>query len=308
MPKVTKRKSGARRKTKSANMMGAVQLGPTRTRRRSAKRGWRSKLGDLRRSAYRYRPFAIVVGLFLATASIYGLSEGGHFARLSSFVDAQTRSFLVSSGFGVESITVSGRGMARADELLAATGVERGNSILHVQCGEVRRRVEALGWVESASVTRLLPNRIHIEIDERIPLALWQSEGQILLIDGTGSQITSNNLEQFSQLPLVVGRGADLNSSSLIKALAEFPLIASRMHAAVRVGDRRWNLRLDNGIDIKLPESDIEASLRRLTKLEERTRILMRDIRVIDMRLPDRLIVQIAEDAMTADNQPGKDT
>ncbi|MCH7555160.1 MAG: cell division protein FtsQ, partial [Proteobacteria bacterium] len=58
---------------------------------------------------------------------------------------------------------------------------------------------------------------------------------------------------------------------------------------------RRWNLRLDNGVDVELPEAGINAAWRRLADIERRHRLLSRDITAIDLRLPDRLVVRPAE-------------
>jgi len=71
-----------------------------------------------------------------------------------------------------------------------------------------RQRIARLGWVRSATVTRLLPDTIRIEIAEREPFALWQRGGELSLIDAEGRPITDEGVQDFAHLPFIVGFGA----------------------------------------------------------------------------------------------------
>jgi cell division protein FtsQ len=73
-----------------------------------------------------------------------------------------------------------------------------------------------------------------------------------------------------------------------------------RVEAGVLIGQRRWNLKLKSGIDIKLPEADPKAAIATLLALQRQSRILERDILTLDFRVPGRVFVRLAEEAEAA--------
>jgi cell division protein FtsQ len=199
---------------------------------------------------------------------------------------------LVSAGLSVQSIQVTGRHRTDPQALRAALEVARGQSLLHLDLEDMRRRVEALGWVKSAELYRSLPNTLRLEITERQAFALWQYKGKLQLIDGDGTVITSARPEDFFGLPLVVGKGAADDARELESLLADEPALASQVAAAVRVGDRRWNIQFRNGVEVRLPQEHPQAAWARLATLEREHGLLERDIVHVDMRLADRLIIR----------------
>jgi cell division protein FtsQ len=165
--------------------------------------------------------------------------------------------------------------------------------MLYVDVDEARARLEALPWVKSAAVRRVWPNRIHVHIVERRPVALWQLEGAVAVVDSAGEPIAGEDPARFAQLPLVVGKGAERSVGALLALIATQPNLKSRVKAAVRVGERRWNLRLANGVEVRLPEEGAEAALAELVRLDREENVLARDIKAIDLRFPDRFIVKL---------------
>jgi cell division protein FtsQ len=156
----------------------------------------------------------------------------------------------------------------------------------------VRVRVEALEWVSRADVARLWPATLDVTLVEKEPYALWQTKGVTWLIDRSGDQITKEDIAEFAGLPLVVGPGAPQHAVELIEIMNRFPAIQRRVKASVRVGDRRWDLHLKNGMQVRLPEDGVEDALNRLTVLEQEQKIFERDVESVDLRLPDRLVVK----------------
>ena len=75
--------------------------------------------------------------------------------------------------------------------------------------------------------------------------------------------------------------------------LASEPELAARVTAAIRVGGRRWNLRIDDIIDVLLPEESAETAWSRLAELERANALLKRDVQTVDLRLPDRLVLRV---------------
>jgi cell division protein FtsQ len=149
-----------------------------------------------------------------------------------------------------------------------------------------------LPWVEHATVERRLPGTVVVYLQERRPFAIWQNQGRFVLIDRSGAQVPNQNVAEFHQLPLVVGPGAPVAAATLIDALTDRPDLQRRVVAAVRIAERRWNLHLDNGADVLLPEGHEVAALVRLTQLQQEHQVLDRPLAAIDMRLADRLVLR----------------
>lgn len=256
-------------------------------------------LERLREGDFATRPFTWGAVALIALVGIYGFGVGGHAQAMRDAVGDRANRLLALSGLSIQDVRVIGRSQTRKDELLAAVGVERGDPIFGFDTELARLRIERLGWVEAATVTRLLPDTIRIEINEREPFALWQRGGELSLIDAGGRPITDEGVQDFAHLPFIVGFGAPRAAPQLLNLMrAEQPQLLARVRAFVRVSDRRWNLRLENGVDVKLPETGVGAALALLAAQDSKNRILSRDIAAVDLRLPDRVTVELTESAM----------
>ena len=136
-----------------------------------------------------------------------------------------------------------------------------------------------------------------VNLQERRPFAIWQSQGKFVLVDRTGQVVANQDVAQFKHLPLIVGLGAPSAAADLLDALRERPALAEKVSAAVRVGERRWNLRMNNGTDVLLPEGHEVVALDRLIRLQQEQAVLDRPLATIDLRLPDRLVFRPRADA-----------
>jgi cell division protein FtsQ len=203
-------------------------------------------------------------------------------------------------GLSVQEIRIEGREFAPREALLAAIGITPGEAILDFEPSAAKQRLEQIAWVESAHVERRLPGTILIRITERRAFAVWQREGRFSVIDREGRVMATERLEAFGPLPLVVGIGAERVAAPMIDLLRSAPEIADRVQAIIRVSERRWNLRLQNGADIMLPEGHEEAAITRLAELQARDKLLDRPLAAVDMRLPDRLVVRMQTPAQPA--------
>ena len=210
------------------------------------------------------------------------------------------------AGFRLQKITVDGRVFTPKADLLAALDLHLDEPMLAIEPAALKQRLEQLGWVRSAAVERRLPGEIHVQLTEAVPVALWQRGGKFQVIDRAGHLIAQAAPQQFLQLPVLAGDGAPDHADQLFAMLAAEPALAPRVRAAVWVGDRRWNLVFDNGVDVKLPADSPQAAWSMLAKLDREQRLLARDITVIDMRLPDRLVVRLGPAASL--QKPGNDT
>jgi cell division protein FtsQ len=208
-----------------------------------------------------------------------------------------------SAGLTVRNVTLEGRQHAPLEELRRALGVQRGDSILAFSPQEARARLEANAWVASAHVERHLPGDILVRITERQPYAIWQHGGIVEVIDRAGRPI-SERIEEFGLLPWVVGGGANLHAERMVELLRADPTLRDRTEVLIRVGNRRWNLKLRNGTEIRLPEGLEEAALRKLREQQAAIGLLDRPVAVIDLRLPDKMTVQVGTPAPAQQPEP----
>jgi cell division protein FtsQ len=221
--------------------------------------------------------------------------QSGVIGRQIDAATAAVERFAARGGLVVRSVTVEGRDRTSSTRLLAALRTGRGEPILAFDPHDARRRVEALPWVRTARIERRLPDGIHVVLDEREALALWQrAPDDFAVIDRTGVAIDVDT-RPFAHLPVFVGAGAPAAAPALMAMLATEPDLVGRVRAATLVGGRRWTLQLDDiedGIDVRLPERRPLAAWRRLAELQHTGDLLARDIDMVDLRLPDRIVVR----------------
>lgn len=196
-------------------------------------------------------------------------------------------------GLRVNEVYVEGRKHTPVAALRKALGVERGAPILFVDLAAARERLLSLPWVSDVSVERVLPDTVVIHLTERRPVALWQQDGRFALIDGSGHVIQRDGLGPFSNLLVIVGdEAAAAEASDLLAVLSSETALMAEVKAAVRVSGRRWNLRFNNGLDVRMPEADLAGGWRRLAAYDRRYGLVGLGLRSIDLRLPDRVVVR----------------
>ena len=250
------------------------------------------------------------LGLGLAALATLGwLWHSGWLARQSDAAVAVAYQATADLGFAVDDVLVEGRLRSDRAAILASLGVERGSPILAFDPARAKARLEALPWIGRASVKRRLPRIVYLKLTERRPLALWQLDGKVSVIDQDGRVIPGVTASSFKDLPLVVGEGAAAHAADLLRLLDREPALKPLVHAAVRVGGRRWNLQLEGGVDVRLPETDTAAAWRHFARLEREHGLLGRDVIAIDLRLPDRLVVRMAPGAVLGEEpEAGRNT
>jgi cell division protein FtsQ len=209
-------------------------------------------------------------------------------------------------GLSLQTVEVRGRGETRQADVLTAIGAMRGEPLLGLDIEAMRERLTALPWVVSADIERRYPDRLLVSVKEAEPMALWQRNRTLFLVSRGGDVIETADLGKYSKLLVIVGENAPTRAEALFDLLAQQPKLKERVTAAVFVGKRRWNLRLDNGIDVKLPEDDPAAAWSRLANLQKQYGLLERDVSIIDLRLPDQVVVRQAHPSTLED--PGAPT
>jgi cell division protein FtsQ len=243
---------------------------------------------------------AALTVIVLGGAAALGLITGGHVDTAVAALSDTRNALANAAGFRITSVTVKGRKQLTQDEVLAAGGVNGRSSLLFLDAAGVRDSLKRDPWIADATVLKLYPGALQIDITERRPFALWQENGKLSVIADDGVVLEPYVTQRFASLPLVVGKGAETRAKDFLALVAKYPVVNDQLKAAIFVGERRWNLRLKDGLDIRLPETDVGHALAALMKYDKEDKLLSRDITAIDMRLPDRLTVRLSEEAAKA--------
>ncbi|MET3789937.1 cell division protein FtsQ [Aquamicrobium terrae] len=251
-----------------------------------------SRLGE---GAYRAPPFAatILSAALLSSSATYGAYLGG---QLEGFVQGVT----ARTGFAVDQIKVVGNQYTSEIDILDRLELNGWTALVGLDVGDARDRIASLPWVEHATVRKIYPDTLEVRVDEREPFAIWQQGRVLSVIEKSGRIIAPYTGGRLASLPLIVGSGAPENAPVLLARIAQVPELAGRVKGYVRVGDRRWDLHLDNGVTVKLPEHGIDAALERLASMDREQDLLGRDIVAVDLRIPDRVAVALSPDASEA--------
>jgi len=231
------------------------------------------------------RPMLALTAFLIAAAFLAALFIGGYIGRAVNRVNAGVAALVDDAGFGISQVHLAGNRRVAPETILAALGFEPGQSIFGADVHEARARLEKLDWVASADVKRRYPDDISVHIVEKLPFALWQSPNGAYVVERNGKPITNKGVEEFRRLPLLLGEGGS-SAADIVDAVAQHRAIVARIKAYQRVSERRWNLILDDGAIVKLPEAGWQKELDALEHLIIDKGILERDVSEIDLRSP----------------------
>jgi cell division protein FtsQ len=236
----------------------------------------------------------------IAATLAYGVVKGDHVPIVVDALKDLRDGIAGKAGFRLKSIAIAGNTHISREEILATAGITGSSSLLFLDVNTVRERLKTNPWVADANVLKLYPGELQIGIKERAAFALWQKDGRVSVIATDGTLLERFVAPSLTGLPLVVGGGAQTKAKAFLALLDRYPAMRDLVRAFVLVGDRRWNLRLKNGIDVQLPETGVETALARLVEFDRTKRLTTRDIVSIDLRLPDRVTVRLSDGAAQA--------
>jgi len=244
--------------------------------------------------------------LLIAASAGYGAVRGDEAGKIVDFLKDVRDMAANAAGFKIAGVAVAGEKHLNREEILATAGVTGRASLLFFDVADARARLLTNPWIAEATVQKLLPDRLVISISEREAFALWQKAGRVGVIAGDGTVLEPYVLRRYAGLPLVVGDGAENRAREFLALLDRRPALRANVRASVLVAERRWNLRLNNGVDVRLPEFDVEHALDQLVALERESKLSGRDITAIDLRLADRITVRLSEGAFQAREEAAK--
>jgi cell division protein FtsQ len=222
--------------------------------------------------------------LFLLIVFIGGIAWTTYF-----YFDKITKS--QNALFCIKKIEFDGHERVPEVLLLKVSGLKYKNNIFASSISKVKERLENIAWIRSVIVQRKLPDTIYIRVAERTPIAILQSKHKLYLIDTEGKILEHDGIGNFGDLPIVIGDGAEKEADRLFSCLNKFPKIRKQLVFARRIGKRRWNIKINRGITVKLPEKGITYALGILEEISDGNGFFNEDISAIDLRMLDRVIV-----------------
>jgi len=238
----------------------------------------------------------LAASALIVTGSIaYGIVKGGHLEPVVASLTNMRDTAANAAGFRISGVAFTGQQHLNREEILALAGISGTSSLLFFDVAEARDRLMSDPRISDATLLKLYPDRLQLTIRERRPFALWQKDRHVSVIASDGSVLEPYVSRSFIDLPFVVGKGAEKQAKDFLALLDRYPDVRTNVRASILIAERRWNLRLKNGLDVKLPETGVEEALARLENLDRELQLTSRDVEVVDLRLPDRVTVRVSE-------------
>jgi len=270
-------------------LLSSVRVSPPRIVRRMRRLAVRMMAGEVKPPRF---SASIMTAVLFAGFGAYGVVAGGHAPAVVAAVTSST-------GLAITHVAVTGQIETSEIDVLGQLGLDGSTSMIGFDVDAARARIMELPWVQDAAVSKIYPDTVRVSLSERKAFAIWQHDDELTLIDKDGAPIVAFKEVKYAGLPLVVGAGAAARAADFVALVQSHPDLAGKVKGYIRVADRRWDLRLESGVAIKLPETGVAAALDELTRLDEKYGLLARDIEAVDMRDDERLVLKLSPEAAT---------
>ncbi len=267
---------------------------PAPKKRPAARRSRKPGMLDQMMAALPFNPATLQR---IATWGIVGVTGVAAFGVASWFgipamAGTAASEMIGEAGLRLEKINITG--LRRMDQMTVYRQAldQKSRAMPLVDLAAVRARLLQYPWVEDARVSRRLPDTLAIHIIERVPAAIWQHQGRLMLIDPHGALLEPVSREAMPDLPLLIGENANRQEEERRRLMDAAPALKPLVKAAVWIGNRRWDLLFDTGERLMLPEGEAEAA-QALKEFGERDRnygLLGKGVIYYDLRVPGRLI------------------
>jgi cell division protein FtsQ len=232
----------------------------------------------------------------ISVLAFYAATSGYIFALTGETRDV-TQAVTSAAGFAINNVKVSGNAETSEIDILEKIGLDGTTSLMALDAAATRDALKTLPWILDAEVRKVYPDTIEIKLKEKVAFGIWQHGQDLSLIEKSGKVIANLRDNKFAHLPLFVGRDAGTGAEEIMRDFDQWPAVKTRVKAFMRVAGRRWDLKLDNGVIIKLPEHGMERAMAELAEFNKEQQVLERDILAVDFRLEDRMTVQLTPDA-----------
>jgi cell division protein FtsQ len=239
---------------------------------------------DYRKSVLRYITLLLKNDLFIFVAFFSAIAGGIYFNQDKILKNK-------SDVFCIKKIEFDGNERVSDILLLKTSGLRYRSNILAPSLETVKKRLENIAWIRSAVIQRRLPDKIYVMVSERIPIAILQLKHKLYLVDADGKILENDGIGSFNNLPIVIGEGAEKEAARFLDCLEKFPQLRKQLVFAIRVGKRRWNMKINKGITVKLPEKGVANAMRILEEISDSNGFFNEGISIIDLRMLDRVII-----------------
>ena len=233
-----------------------------------------------------------VVAISLVLLIILVLYKIGYINSKFDQISDSFYSYTSSIGLKTENIFIEGLSNLSNKDIMKQSGIKIGDPILKINVWKAKEALEKITWIKSVNVVKEIPGNVYIKIVERTPIAIWQYNKKQYMIDSSGFVISANTLEKYKDLIVVVGDSAKLYAPKLLEILSKYKDLQSKVVSAIYVGDRRWNIRLKDGPEIKLPETAINDALKILIEYDQKHHLTRSDVEIVDMRIKGKIYIK----------------
>jgi cell division protein FtsQ len=170
--------------------------------------------------------------------------------------------------FRVESsdnIEVAGMENATKAQIMEVMGADIGRNIFFIPLAQQKAQLEQIPWVESASVMRFVPNRLRVEIHERVPVAFARVGPRIFLIDAGGTLMELPQKRKYS-FPVILGMNPGEPLSTRIPRMKAYNALVHELDSGgARYSQDLSEVDLSDLDNIKVrvndPQGDVQVEL-----------------------------------------------
>ena len=202
--------------------------------------------------------------------------------------------FVTRPEFMIKVASIDGSSDELANEIREILPLDFPVSYFDLDIKYLHKVVNEIPAVASAAIKISAGGVLQINVAEKLPAFIWRKDNVMWVIDETGSFIRiANSRVDYPKLPLVVGEAADLAVSEISSLMQANEYFKDHVRAFIRVGERRWDLILENNVRIMLPQREFLAAFDRLMLMNEAGSLLSGRLSNIDMRLVVRPTVRV---------------
>ena len=234
-------------------------------------------------------------GTFLVLILAGALAAAWFVARAAgvpALMEQQIAASAGSAGFQMRNIDLTGVERMNRLKVYEEVMEHRGTPMPMLDLAAIRAELKRMPWVAEARVSRQLPDKLVIDIQERTPHAVLVKPDRLVLIDRNGVELDPIAEKDAEGMLRISGAGAAKQIDSLDHILAAAPALQPQIASAHRIGERRWNIVFKTGQILALPQGEDEAAEAFIdfAKLDGLYRLLGGKATVIDLRVPDRYV------------------
>jgi cell division protein FtsQ len=227
---------------------------------------------------------------FIIFLSIYFISS--YLASEEVALSKKINSYISKAGFTIEELYIEGADRKTPSDIISSAGVKRGDSIFKKSPWEIRSNIEKLQWIRNVVVDRQLPDKLYIGVTERKPIAIKQFNKKLQLIDETGQVFFTEDVSSFSALPIFVGEDVEDHILFVMSYLKKDQAIYNNIYSVQRIGNRRWDVVLQDKTIIKLPEAGEERAWEKFIKMYNEDKSGFSAVKIVDLRVDKKIFIE----------------